>query len=89
VRAGTGAGRLQGGGQGARQRRASTADRAVRKTGKNSQGDITSLCDDGAAWSPRLKADAIRDIDGGLHTYYVPWNDGRTEIKVVKGASGK
>jgi len=23
------------------------ADRAVRKTGKNSDGDITSLCDDG------------------------------------------
>jgi hypothetical protein len=65
------------------------ADRAVRKTGKNIQGDITSLCDDGAAWSPRLKADAIRDLELGLHTYHVPWTTGRTEIRVVQGATGK
>lgn len=65
------------------------ADRAVRKTGKNIQGDITSLCDDGAAWSPRLKADAIRDIELGVHSYHVPWTTGRTEIRVVHGATGK
>lgn len=59
------------------------ADRAVRKTGKNRDGDITSLCDDGAAWSPRKKADAIHDIENRLHTYYVPWTSGRTEIRVV------
>lgn len=65
------------------------ADRAVRKTGKDDDGDITSLCDDDASWSPRLKADAIADIDGKLHTYYVPWKSGRTEITVVNGATGK
>jgi hypothetical protein len=65
------------------------ADRAVRKTGKNSEGDITSLCDDGASWSPRPKADAIRDIEGGSHTYHVPWTSGRTEIRVVDGPTGK
>lgn len=65
------------------------ADRAVRKTGKNLDGDITSLCDDGASWSPRSKSDAIFDIDTGLHTYYVPWTDGRTEIRVVNGPTGK
>jgi hypothetical protein len=59
------------------------ADRAVRKTGKDSDGDITSLCDDGAAWSPRRKADAINDIESGAHTYHVPWQSGRTEIRVV------
>ena len=59
------------------------ADRAVRKTGKNADGDITRLCDTGASWSPRSKADAIRDIESGLHTYYVPWTSGRTEIRVV------
>lgn len=64
------------------------ADRAVRKTGKNRDGDITSLCDDGAAWSPRYKADAISDITNRIHTYYVPWNDGRTEINVTNGATG-
>lgn len=65
------------------------ADRAVRKTGKNNQGDITALCDDGARWSPRSKADAIADIESGAHTYYVPWATGRTEIRVVEGAKGK
>lgn len=65
------------------------ADRAVRKTGKNLAGDITSLCDDGAFWSPRYKVDAISDILSGAHTYHVPWNDGRrTEIRVVSGTTG-
>jgi Protein of unknown function (DUF3892) len=63
------------------------ADRAVRKTGKNRDGDITSLCNAGDVWSPRSKADAINDIERGLHTYHVPWTTGRTEIRVVKDAT--
>ncbi len=65
------------------------ADRAVLKTGKDSDGDITRLCNSGATWSPRSKADAIYDIENGIHTYHVPWTDGRTEIRVVNGATGK
>ena len=65
------------------------ADRAVRKTGKDRDGDITSLCDDNAAWSPRMKADAIKDIENKVHTYHVPWNSGRTDIRVVNGPTGK
>ena len=65
------------------------ADRAVTKTGKDRDGDITSLCEAGAYWSPRSKAEAIRDIESGVHTYHVPWTSGRTEIRVVQGASGK
>lgn len=65
------------------------ADRAVRKTRKDRDGDILALCDDGAVWSPRRKADAIRDIETGTHTYHVPWRDGRTEIRVVNGPNGK
>lgn len=64
-------------------------DRAVRRTGKNDEGDITALCDSGASWSPRSKADAIADIESGKHTYYVPWKTGRTEIRVVNGSTGK
>lgn len=60
------------------------ADRAVRQTGKNAEGDITRLCDPGAPWSPRSKADAIADIENGIHTYHVPWTGGRTEIRVVQ-----
>ena len=65
------------------------ADRAVRKTGKDRNGNITSLADAGQYWSPRLSADCIRDIENGLHTYYVPWNSGRTEIRVERGPGGK
>jgi len=65
------------------------ADRAVTKTGKNNEGDITALCLDNAAWSPRTKADAISDIESSSHTYYVPWTTGRTEITVVNSSSGK
>lgn len=65
------------------------SDRAVRNTGKDRDGDITRLCNPGQSWSPRSKADAIRDIESGTHTYYVPWQRGRTEIRVVNGANGK
>lgn len=40
-------------------------------------------------WSPRTKQDAIQDIENGIHTYYVPWTSGRTEIRVVQGSNGK
>ena len=60
------------------------ADRAVIRTDKDVDGDITTLCYPGEYWSPRLKQDAIYDIESGDHTYYVPWKDGRTEIRVVK-----
>ena len=65
------------------------ADRAVRRTGKDSDGDITALCNRSQSWSPRKKEDAIRDIESGTHTYYVPWQDGRTEIHVVDDPDGK
>ena len=65
------------------------ADRAVTKTGKDRDGDITALCNPGMSWSPRSKRDAINDIESGTHTYHVPWTDGRTEIRVVNGPKGK
>ena len=65
------------------------ADRAVRKTRKDEDGDILALCNPGDYWSPRQKADAIQDIESGLHTYYVPWQSGRTPIRVVNGPNGK
>jgi hypothetical protein len=65
------------------------SERAVRQTGKDRLGNITSLADSGASWSPRLKADAIWDIESGSHEYFVPWASGRTPIRVVSGPGGK
>ncbi|MBL4662024.1 MAG: DUF3892 domain-containing protein [Flavobacteriaceae bacterium] len=65
------------------------ADREVRESCKDSDGDILGLCNAGSVWSPRLKADVIRDIEARVHTYYVPWDSGRTEIRVVDGPNGK
>lgn len=66
------------------------AERQVIASGKDSDGDITKLCKAGEAWSPRLKADAIRDIDSNAHSYFVIWPDGkRTPITVVNGPHGK
>jgi len=66
------------------------ADRAVLKTGKDRNGDITKLCNAGQPWSPRSKANAIAEIESGLHRYYVPWAHGEpTFIRVVNGPTGK
>lgn len=66
------------------------AKRYVRATGKDSQGDITKLCNSGEAWSPRSKADAIRDIETGAHEYWVNWTHyPETKIRVVQGPNGK
>ena len=65
------------------------ADRAVHRSGKDADGNITALCSEGAAWSPRDAQDVIGDILSGTHTYYEPWQSGRTEIRVVDGPSGR
>jgi len=64
--------------------------RYVNRSGKDKDGDITKLCNPEATWSPRLKADAIRDIESGVYAYKVPWSDGlTTDIRVVNGPNGK
>jgi hypothetical protein len=55
---------------------------------KSMQGDVTALCSPGASWSPRSKADAISDIESGLHTYYVDAAGYRTTVTVVKQSDG-
>ena len=65
------------------------ADRSVTHSGKDRDGDITSLCNPGQAWSPRSKAGAINDIETNTHTYHVDWPEKRTQIHVVNGPTGK
>ena len=39
---------------------------------------------------PRSRADAISDIEDGIHEYYVHWGYGiETDIRVVKAPYGK
>ena len=66
------------------------ADRRVTAAGKDKDGDITSLCNGGADWSPRSKWGAISDIEGGVHTYYVQQaGTARANVNVVHGTTGK
>ncbi len=66
------------------------SDRDVTQTRKDTDGDITALCNPGQIWSPQMKRDAISDIENRVHRYFVPWSDGkRTEICVVNGPTGK
>ena len=63
------------------------ADRQVTGTGKDNFGDITALC---GWWGRTIKADAIREIEYGLHTYYVQDQYGRrATVRVVNGPTGK
>jgi len=64
-------------------------DRRVKKTGKDKNGNITSLCNAGEVWSPRSKADAIKDIDDKTHTYYVEEVTPRVNVKVVTEGTTK
>lgn len=66
------------------------ADRKVTATGKNEDGDITSLCDPGAYWSPRAVEEAIEDIELKIHRYYVLGSGGReVDVHVIEGPTGK
>jgi len=63
------------------------AERRVKRTGKDSEGDITSLCGD---WGSASKSSAIADIELGLNHYYVQDSySRRADVNVVNGATGK
>ncbi len=65
-------------------------ERQVMCTRKDNDGTISALCNPGMTWSPRMKDDAIRDIELGIHSYFVQWPDRkRTEVHVVNGPNGK
>lgn len=66
------------------------ARRRVTATGKDSDGDITKLCNSGETWSPRSKSGAISDIETGTHSYYTRDSQGNeADVKVVKEGSSK
>lgn len=64
-------------------------ERPVTRATQDSAGNIVAVGNPGHPWSPRSPHEVIRDIEGRIHTYYVPWKSGRTEIRVVSGSKGK
>ena len=63
--------------------------RKVTRSRKDRDGDITALCS-GENWSPRLKRDAIDDIENNRYSYYVDVSGtGPVDIHVVRGSNGK
>ena len=62
-------------------------DRRVRATKKDENGNIVALCNSGQSWSPRQKADVIRDIQSNRRSYYVEEAPRRTYVRVVSGGS--
>ena len=63
--------------------------RQVTHTGKDRNGDITSLCNPGQSWSPRRSADAIDDIETGTHSYYVQVQHPAVDVNVVNRGGRK
>ena len=61
------------------------ATRTVTQSRKDEDGDITALCNPNELWwSPRLKRDAIADIENRIHEYYVDVPGvPRTKVHVV------
>jgi hypothetical protein len=57
-------------------------DRRVKSTKKDRNGNIIALCNAGESWSPRRKADIIKDITGNKRSYYVEEAARRVYIRV-------
>jgi len=61
----------------------------VTHTGKDSDGDITKLCNHGV-WGDVSKTVAIQHIENRTHSYYAQQTGtARAEIEVVNGPHGK
>jgi hypothetical protein len=57
--------------------------REVTHVSRNEDGTILAIGNPGQKWSPRSKDDAARDIDRGLHRYFVRRGDAVVDIDVV------
>jgi hypothetical protein len=67
----------------------SIQEREVHRTGRDTKKNITKLCSTGQPWSPRLKDDAIDDIEKGRFRYFVLKDNKKAYVEVVNGQNGK
>ncbi len=64
--------------------------RRVTHTGKDSDGDITRLCNAEELWCVRTTTDAIEDIDSRQHSYFIRDDKGNeVDIRVVDDPAGR
>ena len=59
------------------------AVRQVTATSKDGKGDIIFICNKNEFWFSRSKSEAIKDIESGLHSYYVNVEDNMVRVVVV------
>ncbi|MFF0902343.1 UNVERIFIED_CONTAM: hypothetical protein RF653_01825 [Kocuria sp. CPCC 205316] len=52
-------------------------------------GNIVALCNPAEVWSPRSTTRIIRDIESGVHLYYVPGSSGQLRVRVVSAGCEK
>ena len=64
------------------------ARRQVTASGKDRDGDITSLCNR-SGWGVRSKAEAIQDIESKAHSYFTGSEPYSADVYVVQGQNGK
>lgn len=58
-------------------------DRRVRAIKRDRTGNIVALCNPGESWSPRRKADVIKDITNNRRSYYVEEVTRRVYVRLV------
>ena len=54
--------------------------RTVTSVRVDRQGEVTALYNDRADWSPIGVAEALMDLELGIHSYCVRWPDGTSQI---------
>jgi hypothetical protein len=57
----------------------------VRSVKRDKRGNIVALCNSEAQWSPRRKAQVIRDILDNKTSYYVQEQERRSYVRVLDG----
>lgn len=70
-------------------RRHIMAKRRVRCVTKDRDDDITHIGHNGQSWSRQTVAAAVKDIDDGVHQYYVDECGHETMIETVHPQNGK
>lgn len=65
------------------------AKRKVMRKRVDLNKDVQALCNPMEPWSPRLKDNAIIDIEQGTHSYYIDLQGKEINVVVAYSKSGK